>query len=124
MSRATPQREAIRQAIEAADRPLSPQEILGLAQRDVPQLGIATVYRSVKALLEEGWVREVELPGAPSRYEVADKRHHHHFHCRQCDRVFDLHGCPPGVGGLAPQGFAVESHEIILYGVCRECVAD
>ena len=43
MSRKTPQREAIREAIEAADRPLSPQEILELAQRAVPQLGIATV---------------------------------------------------------------------------------
>lgn len=121
MHRNTQQRRAIREAIEAAGRPLSPQEILVLAQADVPGLGIATVYRSVKSLLEQGWIAEVELPGGASRYEVADKAHHHHFHCTKCDRVFDFAGCPPDLKKLAPRGFSVRSHEIILYGVCREC---
>ena len=119
--RKTSQRTAIRAAIEEADRPLSPQEILVQAQAEAPGLGIATVYRAIKALLDEEWLHVVELPGAPSRYEVAGKRHHHHFHCRRCDGVFEVNGCPGDLKKLAPRGFRVEAHEVILYGVCRAC---
>ena len=121
MQRRTRQRAAIREAIEGAGRPLSPQEILDAAQGDIPGLGVATVYRTIRALVDEEWLREVELPGEASRYEVAHLDHHHHFHCNQCDRVFDMDRCPGSLRELAPRGFRVESHEIILYGCCPEC---
>src|SRR5690606_18565847 len=53
--RDTAQRRALRAAFERADRPLSPAELLAAAQSDVPGLGLATVYRTVRALLDEGW---------------------------------------------------------------------
>lgn len=121
--RKTQQRAAIRRAFERADRPLSPQEVLAAAQGDQPGLGIATVYRNVKAFVERGWLRSVGLPGVPDRYEVAGKDHHHHFHCRTCDGVFEVDACPGGVETISPAGFEVESHEIILYGVCESCAA-
>jgi Fur family ferric uptake transcriptional regulator len=119
--RETQQRTAIRQALLDAGRPLSHEEVLAAAQRDCPGLGIATVYRNVRRLREQGWLREVELPGAPSRYEVADKDHHHHFHCVACDRIYEVEDCPGDLKKLAPSGFLVQSHEIILYGLCRNC---
>lgn len=122
MQRRTPQRDAIQGTLERADRPLSPQEIHEGASREVENLGLATVYRNVKAMVEEGWLQTVDLPGAPSRYELADKEHHHHFHCNRCDRVFEVEDCPGSLKGLAPEGFEAESHEIILYGRCPECV--
>lgn len=122
MQRRTQQREAIRRALESAGRPLSPQEVLDAASAGSPGLGIATVYRNLKALVEEGWLVAVELPGAPDRYEVAHKGHHHHFHCRECDRVYEIDDCPGSLKDLAPRGFAPERHEIILYGLCAECV--
>lgn len=117
----TRQRTAIRDAIEQADRPLSPQEILEAARDRIPRLGIATVYRAIKSMVTAGDLRAVELPGMPDRYETADKRHHHHFHCRGCDRVFEVDGCPGNMKKLAPKGFRVEEHEIMLYGLCSEC---
>ena len=119
--RNTQQRTAIRKALEDAGRPLSHEEVHLAARRAVPGLGIATVYRNVRALREEGWLSAVELPGAPDRYEVADKHHHHHFHCRRCDRVYEVEDCPGNLKRLAPRGFRVETHEIILYGLCRAC---
>jgi Fur family ferric uptake transcriptional regulator len=119
--RRTQQRAAIREALAEASGPLSPLEILGAAQDRVPRLGIATVYRNVRALIADGWLREVTLPGAPSRYEPADRRHHHHFHCRSCDRVFDLADCPGTLKGLAPRGFRAEGHDILLSGLCAGC---
>jgi Fur family transcriptional regulator, ferric uptake regulator len=119
--RNTRQRDALRRAFARADRPLSPHEALELARAEVPGLGIATVYRTVKALLEERWLRTVELPGAADRYEVAGKGHHHHFHCRACDGVFEVPSCPGGFRSMAPGGFHLERHEVVLFGVCREC---
>ena len=119
--RQTQQRAAIRQALLDAGRPLSHEEVLAAAQRSCPGLGIATVYRNVRRLREQGFLRAVELPGAPNRYEVADKDHHHHFHCVRCDRIFEVEDCPGDLKRLAPQGFLVQRHEILLYGLCPSC---
>lgn len=121
MERNTRQRSAIRDAIATAERPLLPQEVLDAAQQASPGLGLATVYRNLKALLEEGEVCAVNLPGENPRYEIAGGHHHHHFQCRQCQRVFDVHACPGDLGRLAPPGFKVEAHEITLYGQCSDC---
>ena len=121
MQRQTRQRDAIRAALTAAGRPLGPQEILAVVRPELPRLGLATVYRTLKGLLDDGWLRAVELPGAPARYEVAGKAHHHHFHCRACDGLFEVEACPSGIRGLLPGGFRLERHEIILYGVCAGC---
>ena len=121
MERATRQRAAIRDAVERADRPLSPREILDAAGRQVKGMGLATIYRAVKDGVEEGWLRGVELPGGPTRYEPAGKQHHHHFECRACHRVFEVDGCPGNIGRLAPPGVRLEGHEIVLYGLCETC---
>ncbi len=123
MERSTRQRTAIRAAIDAAGRPLSPQEVLEGAREAVVGMGIATVYRNIKLLVDEGLVQVVTLPGESPRYESAGHAHHHHFQCNACQRVFDVHQCPGDLKGLAPAGFKVESHELTLYGQCADCVA-
>ena len=119
--RNTRQRAAIRRTFDHADRPLLPRECRDLASREVPDLGIATVYRNIATLVESGWLRVVELPGSPDRYETAGRCHHHHFHCRRCDGVFEVESCPGGFAALAPTGYRVEDHDLILYGVCVSC---
>ena len=121
MERSTRQRSAIQSAIEAAQRPLSPQEVLDFARVDVPALGLATVYRNLRTLADEGTIQTVTLPGESARYEAAGHAHHHHFQCTECQRVFDVHQCPGDMKRLAPPGFTVESHEITLYGHCSDC---
>ena len=121
MERSTRQRTAIRDALDAAQRPLLPQEVLAAARAVVPGLGIATVYRNLKALLDDGAVKLVALPGENPRYETVGHGHHHHFQCTACSRVFDVHACPGDLSRLAPAGFTVEDHELTLYGRCRDC---
>ena len=121
MERSTRQRAAIRAVIDTARRPLSPQEVLDSAQAEVAALGLATVYRNLKLLLEAGEIQAVHLPGDSPRYESAQHEHHHHFQCNTCLRVFDVHECPGNLAKLAPAGFTVERHEITLYGRCSEC---
>ena len=121
--RNTRQRTAIRRAFEQAGRPLSPHQVLEAAQAEVEGLGIATVYRNLKALLEEGWLSVIDLPGGAAVYERSGKSHHHHFHCDRCSRVFELAGCIPRINRLAGRRFSVTRHEIVLYGVCADCKA-
>ncbi|HTQ00269.1 MAG TPA: transcriptional repressor [Casimicrobiaceae bacterium] len=119
--RDTRQRRAILGAIRSARRPLSPQEILAAASALVPGLGTATVYRTVKLLLEEGGIAAVAVAGESPRYEVAHSDHHHHFQCTACRRVFDMKGCPGDLHRLAPRGFRVDAHDLTLYGRCSDC---
>jgi Fur family transcriptional regulator, ferric uptake regulator len=123
MQRETRQRRAIRQTFEETDHPLSPKELLEGARKHVEGLGIATVYRNIRNLQDEGWIVAVDLPGEPSRYEVSGKGHHHHFHCRDCDRVFEVEGCPGNLKSVTPEGFQLERHEFVLYGLCEACAA-
>ena len=136
MERSTRQRSAIRAAIDAAQRPLSPQEVLAASQADVAGLGLATVaanavfaaitglatvYRNLKLLVEAGEIQLVTLPGDSARYEPARQAHHHHFQCTRCQRVFDVHSCPGDMSHMAPAGFLVERHDLTLYGCCPDC---
>lgn len=121
MERSTRQRTSIRNAMKALGRPLLPNEVLLAAQEEVPAMGMATVYRNLNQLLAAGEITVVELPGSAPRYELAGHKHHHHFSCTVCDRVFDVHDCPGNMKQLAPKGFVVESHELTLYGRCKDC---
>jgi Fur family ferric uptake transcriptional regulator len=121
--RKTNQRKAIREVFARADRPLSTHEVLDAAQRHKAGLGIATVYRTLKLFLDEGWLTAVKLPGEPPRYEIAGKPHHHHFYCGLCGRVFEVPGSSKLFDALVPQGFTLESHELVLYGRCDTCGA-
>ncbi|MDF1836803.1 MAG: transcriptional repressor [Planctomycetota bacterium] len=121
MQRSTKQRRAIQETLRASGRPLSPKEIEELAQENGEVLSLTTVYRSLKILVESGDLATVELPGQPARYEASGLDHHHHFHCDDCDRMFDVPGCPSDVHSLAPKGFVATHHELILKGQCPAC---
>ena len=123
MERNTIQRRAIHKVIEDAGRPVGPPEIFELAREHAPGLGIATVYRCINRLLDEGRIISVDLPGEAPRYEMAGKEHHHHFRCNGCNKVYDLLTCADQYAGLAPKGFRLESHEVYLFGKCEACVA-
>ena len=121
MDRSTRQKRAIEAVLQDHNNPLTAAEIQKLALKRVPSIGIATVYRALKSLASVRQVKSVEIPGQPPRYERADKGHHHHFFCRTCGGVFELEKCLDGIKKMAPPGFRVEDHEIILYGACKTC---
>jgi Fur family transcriptional regulator, ferric uptake regulator len=120
--RNTRQKTAIREAFAEADRPLSPEEVLRSAQQRHPGVGIATVYRNIQTLVEEGWLQPVEVPGDATRYELAGKEHHHHFRCNDCGKLYDLEGCVAQSKPKLPRGFRASGHEFYVYGTCAACV--
>jgi len=119
--RQTRQRAAIQRVLLAANRPLTIDEILVKTRDIVATIGIATAYRNVRRLVDDGWLAAVEIPGGPVRYERADKDHHHHFVCLTCNRVFEVPSCPTDLEQMVPDGFSLDHHEVVLYGKCSDC---
>jgi Fur family ferric uptake transcriptional regulator len=117
----TRQREAIQRVLSETKRPLTAQDICEFSAEFATGLGIATVYRNLKKLGEEGLVRLVEVPGSPPHYELASEKHHHHFVCEKCGRLTDFEGCSADLASLVPAGHKLLRHEIVLYGECPGC---
>ena len=123
IERTTRQKRAIRSAFESEGRPLSTSEAFEAAQSTIDGLGIATVYRSIRSLLDDGWLTPIEVPGKGILYELAGKEHHHHFSCTSCHRVFELDGCDATVDVSLPRGFSANGHDVTIFGRCAECAA-
>ncbi|WP_291429686.1 Fur family transcriptional regulator [Deinococcus sp.] len=123
-TRSTRQRDVITRIMQAAQGPLAVADVHDRARSDLPGLGIATVYRTLKLLTDQGRIHPVTLDGE-TLYETSGQGHHHHFSCQDCGRVFTLHTCPVALpsGTVYPGGFIVRAHEVTLYGQCPDCAA-
>ena len=117
----TKQRRLILEIIAQSKDHLTAEEIFLKARATMPSIAVGTVYRNLKALVDDGTLAVVQLPGENPRYEPVSRRHHHHFQCRRCQRVFDVHACLGDLSRLAPPGFSVEDHDLTLYGCCADC---
>ena len=122
LRRNTTQRKAIEQVFREHERPLSVDEVIKYGRKFVESLNQATVYRNLKLLIDDGWLKRIAHPSFGALYERTGRGHHHHFHCRSCNRAFELPGCALKEEGTAPDGFVVEDHEIFLFGICPSCV--
>lgn len=119
IERETKQRNAIKHAIEKAGRPVGPKEILEIAESEVPNLGIATVYRNIKTMVEKGELDPVELPGQAPRYQTPVNKKPHLFIDEKTDRVFTI---DPKIGSFTPSvppGFKLERFQIICFGIAE-----
>lgn len=99
---------------------MTPAEIWQVARTLSPGLGIATVYRALRILMDMGVVEIVEIPGAAPHYERKHPQHHHHFFCENCQKVYEVEACTSGIDELAPSGFKVRRHSLTLYGTCSD----
>lgn len=121
MKRNTSQREAIKAVFEKERRALCIEEVLSGGQHLVKSLNQATVYRNLKLLVDEGWLKKWHHPIRGSMYEPTDLAHHHHFHCRICEHIYEIEGCLLDPSAKTPAGFLTEAHDVFLYGVCPTC---
>jgi len=124
MERDTRQRRAIRRVIEEAGRPLSPQEVLKVAQAHTPRLGIATVYRTLNSAAQLGFVSETDMGAGDTQFEWVGKDRHHHLICRSCEGVNSLDNSY--LDSLATAlhddlGFRADLGHFAIFGICREC---
>lgn len=115
---------AIISALCRAAGTLSPQSILLEAKAACPDLGLATVYRTVELLERCGCLRRVWEPGGRESLALAGAEHGHHALCKRCSRVVEFSTCELAstIAGAAKEtGFVIMEHHLELLGLCRQC---
>lgn len=111
------------------DEHLTVEEIYDLAKEESPEIGLATIYRTVQVLLELHVIEKVTFDNGFARYELNGEEtgsghRHHHAICTQCGKVYSLE--TDLLDTLEKQvfeslGFEVTDHEVKLYGLCSAC---
>ncbi len=122
LPRVTKQRKAIFSALQGDASHPTADEIYQRVKQRLPHISLATVYRNLKLLSQEGLILEIPTPDGPSRYDPQTHQHYH-FLCDRCERVYDVEIPVQGQLNreLGRQGFSIRSHEIVFYGLCRRC---
>jgi Fe2+ or Zn2+ uptake regulation protein len=122
--RITRQRTAIVSALCSSPGALTHQAILEEAKERCPDLGLATVYRTVDLLEKCGCVRRVAEAEGRDSVAVALAAHGHHVLCTKCNRVAEFSTCELAstVAAAAREtGFVITEHHLELLGLCRAC---
>lgn len=124
----TPQRRAIVDIIiQNAGSHLTTEELYDLVKMECPEIGLATVYRTVQLLEELGVVSKMDLNDGCYRYELVreDENHqHHHLICSQCGKVIEVQGDLLEVLEHEIESkydFKIKNHSVKFYGICSEC---
>lgn len=117
--RVTPERELLLQIIEDHAH-LDAEEIYRIAQKERPQIGLATVYRTLAVLKDLGIIRTINLGENHGHYEILSEDHVH-FVCLTCGRVTDI-PVPRALHKAAKdEQFSVQRTRLVLFGTCRFC---
>lgn len=88
-----------------------------LIQKEVPNIGLSTVYRHLATLVNNGLINEIRTDDGPARYD-ADVQSHGHFMCTACGHLTDL--MPITVKADYPG--QIRSFVFLAKGTCRACL--
>ncbi len=108
---------------------LTAEDIYELVREQYPDIGLATIYRTVQVLVDLHILDKVSFDDGFTRYELEaageDKGHrHHHAICQRCGKVISfendlLDNLEQALYDAT--GFMVIDHEVKLYGYCKIC---
>jgi len=120
--RTTAQRQAVTDAFFEATDHLSIEELLTQARLKDSRIGYATVYRTLKLLVEADLARHFQFGDGVTRYEPAlENEHHDHIICADCGVIleFENERIERLQREIAKQeGFILQHHKLELYGHC------
>lgn len=127
----TPQRQAIVDTImDSVGKHLTVEEIFDIVKVSRPEIGLATVYRTIMLMHEENIVTRLDLKDGTARYELTrtDEEHtHHHLVCIKCSKVYEFMGdlLDPLEEEIGKKyNFRILDHSLKFYGICNECAKE
>ncbi len=118
--RITDSRKRVLEAVLAAPAHFTVDDVV----RQVPGVGRATVFRTMKLLQDLNVVCRVLMDDGSLHYRLSMSGHHHHLVCRSCGLVEDFSNCD--VSSLVEQlarstEYEIEAHWLQVYGRCSSC---
>jgi Fur family transcriptional regulator, ferric uptake regulator len=123
--RRTSQRDLILETFLATEEHLTSEALHGIVHKKDPTIGLTTVYRTLKLLVDAGLAREVRFGDGKTYYEHHyNHEHHDHMICTGCGKVIEFFS--PEIEALQDQmasnfGFTATHHSLRLWGHCSEC---
>lgn len=123
----TPQRQVVLKVfMENADQHLSAEDVYQIVKQKHPEIGLATVYRTLDLLAELEIVQKMNFGDGKSRYEINNQEMHHHHHliCLSCGHVTEfeddlLDSLEEAIAKKS--GFEIIDHQLKFYGYCIKC---
>lgn len=123
--RFTDQRAAVYRFVSSTDKHPTADEVFLGVRTEVPDISLATVYKSLETLVGCGLAMKLAYGDGSARYDGRTDPHHH-ARCLGCSRMFDL---PGGLSdgevselGSEAHGFHVTGYRLELTGYCEECL--
>ncbi len=107
---------------------LSAEEVYNLVKREAPDVGLATVYRTLELFLEFDLIQAIDFGDGRKRYEFGTEtgknHHHHHLICIKCGSIIEvnedlLEELENRVSNK--HNFTVTDHQLKIFGVCGQC---
>lgn len=121
----TRQRSALNRMLERTTDFRSAQQLHAMLREDGEPVSLATVYRILQSMANEGEVDVVRTQDTENRYRRCQRQeHHHHLVCRVCGHTVEVteNTVERWAGRTAREhGFADVSHTIELLGICASC---
>lgn len=124
----TPQRRAVLDIIVGNEgKHLSTEEIYELVKKDCPEIGLATVYRTLQILEDMNLIFKLNLDDGKYRFELShaeEDHHHHHLICTNCGKVTEVEG--DLLETLEKEiekkfNFKITNHILKFFGNCSKC---
>ena len=99
------------------------EEIYDKVKKTLPRITKATVYKNLETLVNNGYLKEVNMKGV-SRFE-AKINPHHHIICKTCDKIIDFESDELIKYSLEiindHKDFTINSAETTFFGTCKAC---
>lgn len=125
--RRTRQRAAVDEVLDDVDDFVSAQELHQMLRARGSQVGLATVYRALQTLADDGRVDVLRSDAGEAVYRRCDQPdHHHHLVCRSCGAAVEI--SRPAVEAWAEDvarahGYIDVTHTVEIFGLCPRCAA-
>jgi Fur family ferric uptake transcriptional regulator len=124
--RTTRQRSALVSLLDELDGFRSAQELHALLRDRQDRVGLATVYRTLQTLVDDGQLDVLRGADGEAAYRRCSPSHHHHLVCRSCGRTVEVADPPVerwAARVAAEHGFADVEHQVEVFGTCGSCTA-
>jgi len=108
---------------------LNCDEIYDLVKNVDKNLGLATIYRSLKLFVQLGILTELNIGDGSIRYDLVDlntnSHNHHHLICKSCGKIIEVKD--DSLETLEKEiekiyDFKIENHKCKFMGLCKECI--
>lgn len=122
--RATPARIAVLNLLEKTKQPIDVNKIVNFVNNEGIKTDPATVFRIMNMFTQKGITISVQFQEDKARYELANRKHHHHLVCEKCGKIENVSGqflCTLGKEIQSKHKFLVKRHSLEFFGLCFNC---